>query len=156
MEVTFDAREVQSLFRRYPEAATAKLTSLIEASAVDVQRDMRIAAPVGYSGDLRRAIKYRMNKASLTAEITPDVSYAQGVEEGTRPHWVSVREGSPLRRWAVQKGINPYAVQKSIAKKGTKKHPFVGPTFDKAQNYVPRDVVAGMGKFIDGVNNGRI
>ena len=44
------------------------------------------------------------------------------VWKGSRPHWTSVRN---LEGWAYRHGINPYALQRSIAEKGTRPNPFV-------------------------------
>lgn len=156
MNVTIDASDVQRVFRELPTRSLAVLNRLIESSAIDVQREMRIKAPVGASGDMRRAVKYRLDPANLSAEIYPDEPYAEAVEKGTRPHWTSARPGSSLYRWATHKGINPYAVQASIAKKGTRPHPFVGPTFERTQVSVPRDIVKGFERFIGEVDSGRI
>lgn len=56
------------------------------------------------------------------AEISPHTKYAIYVHQGTSPHWVPIAALAP---WARRHGINPYAVQRSIAKKGTKANPFM-------------------------------
>ena len=66
----------------------------------------------------------------LKAEIYPTANYAIFVHEGTRPHPVSPLH---LKRWASHKGLNPYAVAKSIAKKGTKKQPFMTDAFERVE-----------------------
>ncbi|WP_181069098.1 HK97 gp10 family phage protein [Rathayibacter sp. AY1C5] len=154
--MNIDARAVQKVFRELPARSVATLNGLILASAIDTQREMRKVAPVGASGDMRRAVKYVTHPSSLSAEIFPDTPYAEAVENGTRPHAVSARPGSSLARWARHKGIDPYAVAASIKKKGTKPHPFVKPTFSKARVTVPKDIINGMSRYIEGVNNGRI
>lgn len=156
MKLTIDSTQVQRVFRALPAKSVAHLNGLIEESAVDTQRALRIAAPVGASGDMRRAVKYRTFPATLSAEVWPDTPYAEAVENGSKPHHVSARPGTPLARWAKHKGIEPYAVAASIAKKGTKPHPFVEPTFAKARVTVPKDIINGMSRFIEGVNSGRI
>lgn len=156
MNVTIDAADVIAVFRALPSASISTLMRLIESSAIDVQRDMRTGANVGVTGDLRRSIKYKIDRANLSAEIFPDVPYAEDVENGTRPHWASVKEGSSLRKWADAHNINPYALQKSIALKGTKAHPFVGPAYKRAMNSVPTAIERGFAAFISGVNNGRV
>jgi hypothetical protein len=107
MRITVDDRQVRQLFERAPDAVTRRLKKLVEAAAVDVQREMRIAAPVAVTGQLRGSIRYIVRPLRIQAEIKPEVQYAEFVEAGTRPHLVSVAEGTPLRAWAKLKGINP-------------------------------------------------
>lgn len=156
MKATIDSAEVRRVFAAYPVQSLRRLGQLIEGSAIDVQREMRIKAPVGYSGDLRRAIKYRIDPGNLSATIGPDVGYAEAVEKGTRPHWTSVKPGTSLYKWAKHKGISPYAVQRSIAKKGTKPRPFVGPTFTTVKSRVEGDIISGFSRFVEEVNRGAI
>lgn len=156
MQVRIDDREVRRVFTAYPHAATRRLNGLIEDSAIDTQREMRMAVNVGATGDLRRSIGYKTQPASLSATIGPSAVYAEWVEKGTRPHWTSARPGSSLHKWATHKGLNPYAVQRSIARKGTKKHPFIAPTYRKMRPRVERLVVSGMARFIKEVDRGII
>jgi hypothetical protein len=154
--LTIDSREIRRVFGAYPVAATRRLMSLIEGAAIDTQREMRKNVNVGATGDTRRSIRYTTSPANLSATISPNVPNAEALEYGSRPHWTSVRPGTPLYRWATFKGISPYAVQRSIAKKGPQAHPFVQPTYRTMRPKVQRDVIAGVSKFIDEVNNGII
>src|SRR4051794_15076468 len=119
MQIGFrlDDAQVRRLVQQAPAAVLNRLRQLIEGAAIDIQREMRIQAPAGVGGGagLRGSIRYKFSPLALRADVGPNVPYAAAVEEGSRAHWVSVREGSPLRRWAKLKGLNPYAVQRSIA-----------------------------------------
>jgi hypothetical protein len=152
MEVGFklDDAQVRRLVQRAPAAVLAQLRQLIEAAAIDIQREMIMQAPVGVGGGagLRGSIRYKFSPTQLRAQVGPNVPYAAAVEQGSRPRWVSVREGSPLRRWARLKGINPYAVQRSIARKGTRPHPYVKPTYNRMKPIVERDIADGMVKLV--------
>lgn len=152
MNVTIDSEEVRRTFLKLPIASVDKLNQLIQGAAIDTQREMRKEVNVGATGDLRRDIKYKMT-GRLSAVVGSQLARAEWLEEGAGPRWVSVKEGSPLRRWADMKGINPWAVQKSIAKKGTKAHPFVKPTFQVMRPRVERDVVGGFSAFVRSVDN---
>lgn len=154
--VKVDDRAVIDLFQRAPDVVKLRLRQLIEGSAIDIQREMRIAAPVAVTGDLRRSIRYTFSAAKLQAEVGPTVNYADDVESGTKPHLVSVAEGTPLRAWAKLKGINPWALQRSIAKKGTKKHPFVEPTFEKMKSKVEGDIISGLNEMVGGLQDGKL
>lgn len=155
-EVKIDDSQVRRVFMMYPEQSVRRLVSLIEGAAIDTQAEMRRNVDVGATGEARNSIHYTMNPSQLSATIAPTVKYAEYLEKGTMPHWVSATPGSPLNRWANMKGLNPWAVQRSIAKKGTKAHPFVEPTYRTMQPRVVRDVVSGFGRFIQEVDNGNI
>lgn len=156
--IQIDAKQVAALFQRAPEATEARLRQLIEGGAIDVQRQMMMRATrnVGATGDYRRSIRYTLTPLKLEAEIGPNVPYADDLEDGTRPHWVSVKPGSSLARWANLKGINPYAIQHSIAKKGTKPHPIVHDTYNKMKGPVTANIARGMARFVQEMNDGRI
>lgn len=154
-----DDAAVRDLFRRAPEVLTTKLRQLIEGNSIDVQREMMVEAPAGVNvgrGGLRGSVRYTFNVGELSSEIKPGVPYADPVETGSRPHWVSVRAGTPLYEWAVKKNINPFALQKSIAAKGTMPHPYIKPTYEKMSPKVQRDIEDGITKLVENWNNGRI
>jgi hypothetical protein len=156
MNITYDARDVKRVFNAYPVQSVKRLNQLIEGGAIDVQREMRMAVNVGATGETRRSINYKTGNLSAEISSNLDPRRIAALEKGSRPHWTSARPGSPLHKWATHKGINPYAVQKSIAAKGTKAHPFIKPTFQKMRGPVERDILQGFGQFIGEVNNGRI
>lgn len=156
MTITVDSRQVEEMLARAPVATKRRLRELVERGAIDIQREMRIAANVAVTGDLRRSVRYTFNTATLSAVIEPTAKYAAAVENGSRPHFVSARPGTPLSRWAISKGINPYAVAKSIAKKGTKPHPFVQPTFNKMKPQVERYIERGVAQLAQEMNDGRL
>lgn len=68
--------------------------------------------------------------SNLYGELGPNAKYALPVHEGSRPHWVGIKH---IEGWARRHGINPYALQKSIAKKGTKANPFLQEAINIAQ-----------------------
>lgn len=126
ISIDVDSRQVQAMLKTAPDKVNERLKRVLNIVAIETQREMRIAAPVAVTGDLRQSVKWDV--AGLTATIGPTAKHAEFVEKGTRPHWTSVRPGTSLYKWAMLKGIAPGAVQRSIAHKGTKPHPFVGPT----------------------------
>lgn len=155
MQVTIDSEEVERVFAAYPVEGVRVLLQSIEGSAVDVQREMRLNSPV-HDGQYRRSVNYKVNRPRLTATIGPNVDYAGAVEKGSKPHWTSVKEGTPLRKWADDKGINPWAVQASIAKKGTKGQYVVEYTYDSMKFKVRKDIIRRFEKFVKKVNEGNI
>lgn len=107
-------------YKKYPLQSKIALTEAIQKGATLVQRNARMGAPVGVSGLLRSQIN--ISYGELRGTISANSQYALFVEEGTKPHWVPI---AALQPWADLKGIPVYALQKSIAKVGTKAQPFM-------------------------------
>lgn len=143
VKITFNDTLVREMLARAPEATRQTVRRVLERSGIEVMAEMRRQAPVAVTGDLRRTAHYRF-EGNGKVIVEPTAAYAEWVEKGTKPHWVSVKAGTPLYRWAMQKGISPYAVQRSIAKKGTKAHPFIQPTYDIMEPKVQRFFESGI------------
>ena len=154
LSVNVDSRQVDRLLERAPAATHARLGQLIEAGAIYAQRGVRVAAAVAVTGQLRNSVIYTMDADRLVAEVKPTAPYAEAVENGSKPHYVSVAEGTPLRAWAEQKGVNPFAVQASIRLNGTKPHPFVQPTFEVMKPTIEADIARGVSEFVTELNYG--
>lgn len=131
-------KEIREVFRMYPVIANQEINKgLIESGKLIVGTEKK-EVPIGTTNHLRQSIGMRLTGTSII--IVPKKKYAIAVHEGTRPHYVSVKnKRSPLRVWAIKKGLNPYVVQKSIMKKGTKANPFVDRTV-KATNTKVRKI----------------
>ncbi|MCX6795807.1 MAG: hypothetical protein WCG01_02370 [bacterium] len=127
--------EIREVFRQFPSIADQEIQDGLERAGKLITRIEKEEVPIGVSGQLRQSIMMRLVPNNVT--IAPDKNYAIDVHEGTPPHYVSVKNPrDPLRIWAIKKGINPYAVQRSIAKKGTKPNPFVERTVASAEGEV--------------------
>lgn len=71
---------------------------------------------------LRRSVNYKLKQKNENFIITIKyLKYGDYVETGTKPHYVPI---AALKKWAKRKGLNPWAVQKSIGIKGTKPQPW--------------------------------
>lgn len=152
LNITVDSAQVRHMLAIAPERVKSRLNRVLNIVAIEAQREMRQQANVGVTGDLRKSVKYEV--VGLQAIIGPTASYADAVESGSRPHYVSIRPGSSLRTWADRKGINPYALQKSIARKGTRPHPFVEPTRAAIEPLVERRFDSEMDKLAQELSNG--
>ena len=157
IQISVDSKEVEAMLRRAPAKVKSTLQELVMRSLIDTQREMRINAPAGVGGGkgLRGSIRFFVEQSGLAGKVEPTAKYALPLEEGSRPHWVSVKEGSPLREWADLKGISPFAVQRSIAKKGTKPHPFVAPTSLTMTPRIYQLFNMGISSMVEDLNNGR-
>jgi hypothetical protein len=60
----------------------------------------------------------------LLGAVAPSARYGRYVEQGSRPHWPP---RAPLEGWARRHGIPVYAVQRAIARRGTRARPFLVP-----------------------------
>lgn len=124
--------EIREVFRRYPIIADEEIQKGLERAGKLITRIEKEEVPIGVSNQLRQSIAMRLMPNNVV--IAPHKNYAVSVHEGTPPHYVPVNNPrDPLRIWAIKKGLNPYAVQKSIAKKGTKPNKFVERTVKKAE-----------------------
>lgn len=79
-----------------------------------------------WRGELKRSVSARTEGTEIS--VTIGAPYAPYVHFGTRPHWVGVDK---IRAWAEDHGINPYALQWSIAQKGTRANPFIDRAFER-------------------------
>lgn len=133
--------EVIKRFKDSPQIVSNELEKAIKLSATLIQRNAKINASKGVTGQLRSNIN--IDYAPERATIHPDVNYASYVELGTGPHFISI---SVLQPWADLKGINVYALRNSIAKKGTQAHPFMSKaaddSVDEVQSFFEKAVTA--------------
>lgn len=152
--ITVQDQKVVAMLASAPTALSTRLRQVIERAAITVQREMIQEAPIAVTGDLRRSIHYEVAPSVFQAVIEPDIVYAGSVEAGGPPRWVSVKPGTPLEKWAKLKGLNPYAVQRSIARKGTQPHPFVKPTYEKTKDEVEAGIEVGITQVLQEISNG--
>lgn len=83
------------------------------------------------------AVTQKATELSLETVIAPKVGYGVYVEKGTRPHFPPIAAITP---WAKRKGISPFLVARSIARKGTKAKPFMAPAAQEAPKMVATEV----------------
>lgn len=101
-----------------------------------VQSEARELVPVDTSA-LRISIENSASQSSgeLIQSVGPTQPYGKDIEFG-RPPGTYVSPAA-LAGWAKRKGLNPYAVSKSIQKKGSPAQPFMFPAFDKNVTEIP-------------------
>jgi hypothetical protein len=157
IRVVVDSQDVEEMLHRAPAKVKSTLQSLVLRSLIETQREMRKNASVGLGGGrgLRGSIRFFVSRTGLSGTVEPTAKYALPVEEGSRPHWVSIKDGSPLKEWADLKGINAFALQRSIAVKGTKPHPFVKPTSLTMTPRIYEIFNKGVSTMIGDLENGR-
>lgn len=72
--------------------------------------------------------------ANLTSRIGPSTAYGYFAEKGRRPG--KMPPVSAVEGWARRKGIDPFVLARSIARKGTKGKPYMVPSFQQNQGKV--------------------
>ena len=146
LQVVFDGETVIAyLSKLATELPTAILDQLglVSEKVVEVMREK---VSVGATGNLKRSIGFTIVPEALTSVIKPAEPYADFVELGTRPHVPPIDALTP---WADMHGINPWALQRSIAKKGTMAHPYIIPTYVEMGPEVAPLFAEGLAAFIE-------
>lgn len=124
---------IRDLVGKFPRVAATHVGKAIGLSLSAIQGNAKIEAPYGVSALLKN--HWLQSVAGLEGALRSGQEYATDVHEGTPPHHVPADE---LKKWAAKKGLNPYAVSKSIAKKGTKANPFLKRAAGKTADAIDR------------------
>lgn len=133
---------------KYPAKAEKHVDKAIKRSLVRVLGEEKKEAPFGVSGNLRDNWLTRFGR--FNGSLTSNSPYAVAVHEGTTPHYVSP---SALMAWAKKKGLNPFAVSKSIAKKGTKANPFFQRAVDNSEESINKDFDKALDDLVKDIAN---
>ena len=133
-------KEVLANLQHMTMALASDIKEAVVSSSETVSHDAKGFCPVS-DGRLRSSIRAAYYRNHLASEVGTDVEYAPYVEFGSRPHWAPI---APLRRWAEKHGISPFAVQLSIARKGTPAQPFLFPAFEVEREYFIEKVKAAL------------
>jgi type IV secretory pathway TrbD component len=123
MSVQLEVKGLGKLMKqveKYPAISEKHVNTAINRSLVRILGQEKQQAPVGVSGNMRD--NWRVDMGRFSGSLKSMAPYSMAVHQGTGPHYVS---GETLKAWAARKGLNPWAVARSIAKKGTKANPFL-------------------------------
>ena len=121
------AEELVAKLARSPRTVAAEQQRAMTASLLLIEADARR----NVRHDTRRLMNSITHQIEgrgtrLVGRVGPSVRYGLYVERGSRPHWPPV---AALAGWARRHGVSPYAVQRSIARRGTRARPFLVPAF---------------------------
>lgn len=119
------------------QLAGGPLRRYFEGVTRDFRQEARSRAPVD-RGVLQRdhVSEVDIRALPLWGDVFVDNPTAIYVARGTRPHWAPV---GALIGWAARHGMNPYALQRSIAKRGTRPNPWFENAVDQAAPSIMRD-----------------
>lgn len=81
-----DLRQFGIDIARASEQAKTTAGEILAKTAFDIQRDAKVLAPVGETGDLKNSISVDLDRPNLHAEIGPTVEYGIYQEMGTIHH----------------------------------------------------------------------
>lgn len=124
MRVTFDLNELE----RELDAETAEI---VKELSVDIVNEMKVEAPMGATGDLRRSIQI-FTTSDNEVLLGTRIGYAEDVVEGRGPH---IADFDAIQVWARRKLGDENAagpVWRNIAKYGTNPNDFVTRAIDQA------------------------
>lgn len=131
-------QKLTNLSENFPVIAEKHVNRAIKVALEVTLGATRAKAPQGATRELVTAWSLDMHR--FRGILKSNTPYAMAVHEGTPPHYVSPRALMP---WAEKKGLNPFAVAKSIAKKGTKANPFFKNAVDHIQGGGGYDKIFG-------------
>lgn len=145
MGISVDAKALQQAIRKSPEGIVEATHQALLRSAIYAQKCFRRNLNANTdTGSLKRSVRYHFT-SKVAVEIAPEAEHAPFLEYGTHPHYPPI-EG--IRRWAKKKGINPYALQRSIGKRGTRAHPYLDKTFREVAPYARKSLDRSIGSKI--------
>ena len=123
------AEELEAALSRAQDAVRATNLRAMQTACLLVEADARRNATHD-TRQLMNSITSRVTVrgTSIIGQVGPSVRYGVYVEKGTRPHWPPA---APLVGWARRHGVPVIAVQRAIARRGTRARPFLVPAFTK-------------------------
>jgi hypothetical protein len=124
----------------------APVSRFFRSAGFRIQGRAQLNAPVD-TGALKNSIGPEFDSASPMrwVRVGTNQQSAAPMEFGARPHFPPVRAITP---WAQRHGIDPFALALSIARKGTKPHPFLKPALEESVGDI-RALLSVMGREIE-------
>ena len=128
------AEGLQAALSRAQEAVRATNLRAMQAACLLVEADARRTVTHD-TRQLMNSIASRVTTRgpAIIGQVGPSVRYGVYVEQGTRPHWPPA---APLVGWARRHGVPVIAVQRAIARRGTRARPFLVPAFTKNRDRI--------------------
>lgn len=154
-QIIMDTNGLPERLERMSMGLDSHLNSWLHNASYFVKEEMAARAPEGVAGAIGQGLKNNIGveiiPAAKTAEIKPNKnvsSYADAVETGSRPHRPPAGPDSALAQWCEMKGLNVWAVAKSIERNGTKAHPYIEPTYQATKEKVAEMFSLGVKQYL--------
>ena len=131
------------------EMSGSRMFNAVRRATLKVERSAKKNAPVN-TGRLRAAITPVVNvnrtgflglSHSIEGVVGSNVAYAAAAEYGSKPHWApfdAILRWVQLKRLASAKKAEGVAraIWVTIARKGTKAHPYMEPALEENRDYI--------------------
>lgn len=153
-------REIDRLKREVRGAVDAGMRGVVKEAKAGISRNQSDA-----SGQLRKSLRYKVvQKRNLTEGILELPEYGIYLDQGTKPHRPPIDSlgGGGILQWVKNKGILPnpparrtqniaqaqrsvaFAIAESIAKRGTRPHPFLKRAVEVGGGIMDRKLRTGL------------
>lgn len=123
---------------QFPAIAEKHINRAIARALNRIFGEEKLQAPVD-TAMLRD--NWKVDIGRFEGSFRSNAPYALAVHNGTRPHPVAAKS---LEAWARKRGLNPWAVAKSIAKNGTKANPFLKRAVDLQKDNVNKEFATAL------------
>lgn len=140
LTIVIDDKALKKAFAAAPAMTKAKLIGWRTKTALMVEREAKIQIrPHIDTGQAQSSIHTILRGDS--AVVKPTAKHAEWIIKGRRPgsKMPPFQPGSSLNRWATKRGMTPFLVARSIARKGIKSHPFMDTTYRIVKPQAERD-----------------
>lgn len=130
------------------KVVSTELRRAFTRSSIRVTNRARRYSPV-FRGRLRGSISYSIDPALFPkfAEVGTNVDYARAVHDGRPPGKMPpVKE---LEAWARRRGLNAWAVAKSIEQHGTRANPFLADALQDSTVEVVREFDSALERMVN-------
>lgn len=138
---------------KYPALSEKHINKAINRTLIKIQDQAKRNAPSGDTQQLRQNWILKMGRFAGSLESgakNKGYQYGRVVEFGrTAGKPLPVKNNPMFITWATRRGLNPYAVAKSIKKKGIKGRPFFQPAIDQSKQFADQQ----FGKALEAIIN---
>lgn len=133
---------------KYPAISEKHINKAINRTLIKIQDQAKQKAPSGDTQQLRQNWILKMGRFAGSLESgakNKGYQYGRVVEFGrTAGKPMPVKNNPMFQLWATRRGMNPYAVAKSIQRKGIKGRPFFGPAVDASKEFADKEFSKAM------------
>lgn len=122
VDISHEAELLAARLNNAPHTSADLIEKNLRTVGGSLARAMRkVLEVVKYRGTLERSVstQYSAEYPYYTIKVGPTAPHTQVVRTGSRPHWAPIGPLKEWARWKLGDESAAYAVQKSIAKKGT-------------------------------------
>jgi HK97 gp10 family phage protein len=143
---------LMKIAEKYPRISEKHINKAINNTLIRIQDQAKKNAPSGDTQQLRQKWNIKMGRFEGLLESgarSGGKQYGMSIEYGLKAgHRIPVKNNPVFQLWATRRGLNPYAVAKSIEKKGTKAQPFFQPAIDSQKQNADNEFSKAMDKIL--------